>query len=124
MITLAYFINWYLIETPLKIMKGGKNFFRFGFYYFSTIKLLKTFFAPWRRYKWEYGTFDFKKYLNIFASNLVSRGLGAIMRSVLILINIIYELVVLGIGIIVLFSWFLLPFVGLASFLLGIILLI
>ncbi len=117
------FIYWYLLKVPLKILKTSKNYIRFGFYYFSTPKLIKTFFSPWRKYKWEYGSFDFKKYLHIFASNLVSRGLGLIMRFFLIIISFIYEIFIILLSIIFLTLWFLLPFISLTSFLLGLILL-
>lgn len=121
---LLYFIKWYLFRVPVGILKGGKNYIRFGFYNFSTLKLIKTLFSPWRRYKWKYGSFDFKKYMNVLASNLISRTLGAVMRLILIIVSLFYEVAVVAVTLFILILWFLLPFIGLGSFLLGIIILI
>jgi len=121
---LFYFIKWHLIIVPIEILKAGRNYIRFGFYYFSTLKLIKTFFSPWRRYKWEYGNFDFKKYLDVFASNLTSRALGAVMRSFLIVVSLLYEITAIIVSVFLLIFWLALPFLCLGSFLLGIIFLV
>jgi len=117
----AQFIFWYLVDVPKKIIRAWKNYLLFCIEYFSIILLLKTFFSHWRRYIWEYPRgFDLAKYSEVFFSNLISRTLGAVMRSLLILIGIFAEILIFFAGAVFLLSWFLLPFFIFILFLLGI----
>jgi len=72
-------IGWYYFEMSNNLLDAWKNFLLFNLNYFSIPLLLKTFFSPWRRYKWTYSRgFDIKQYFETFISNLISRILGAI----------------------------------------------
>ena len=72
------------------IISGWKNFLFFGLNYFSISLFLRTFFSHWKRYSWSYGRgFDIGRYFNVLVSNLISRILGAIARTILILIGIL-----------------------------------
>ena len=74
-------------------------------------------FAPWHRYAWTYPRgFDFAQYFEVFFSNLISRVIGAIIRTVFIIVGAVVELAVLLAGLIILASWFLLPAVLFFSF--------
>lgn len=102
-------------------MKAWGNFLRFNLDYFSIPLLLKTFFSPWRRYSWSYGRgFDLGKFFEAFFSNLISRILGALMRTFLIVFGIIAEIFILVIGLIIILGWILLPFLLVGGFILGI----
>jgi len=95
---------------PKKILRAWKNFLLFNIEYFSIPLLLKTLFAHWRRYKWVRGRgFDLGEYLGVLSSNLISRTLGFIMRTILITIGLIAETLILFIGITVLIGWIALP---------------
>jgi len=101
---------WQFFEMPGNILKAWRNFLRFNLNYFSIPLLLKTFFSPWRKYKWSYGKgFDIKRYLESFFSNLISRTLGAIIRSFLIIIGLLVEIFIVFAGTIIFFSWLVLP---------------
>ena len=117
---IGQFLGWYLFDQPKAIFKAWKNFLLFNLEYFSIPLLFKTFFSPWRRYVWSYGRgFDFGRYLEAFASNAISRGLGAISRFFLILIGIFLEiLIVLG-GIIMFILWFLWPLILVGGLIFG-----
>lgn len=106
----SQWVFWQFFEVPGNILKAWKNFLLFNLNYFSIPLLLKTFFSPWRRYKWSYGKgFDIKRYLEAFFSNLISRILGAVMRSFLIFIGFLVEIFIVFAGIIVLLGWLALP---------------
>jgi len=84
-IPIQFFI-WYLIDVPKQILSAWWNFLRFGMQYFSIPVLLKTLFAPWRKYQWSYGQgFDLQRFAETLATNIISRTLGAIMRFILII---------------------------------------
>lgn len=102
--------HWYFFEMPKNIISGWRNFLWFGSNYFSIPLLLKTLFSPWRRYSWSYGRgFDIGRYFSVLASNLISRLLGAVMRIILIVIGIVFEILIFFFGLIILAGWFLLP---------------
>jgi hypothetical protein len=114
-------ISWQFFEVPREVLKAWKNFLKFNLNYFSTPLLIKTFFSHWRRYKWSYGKgFDIGRYLEAFFSNLISRTLGAIMRSILIFIGLLAEVFIFFAGAIVFISLLILPFLLLAGFVFGI----
>ncbi len=106
----SQWVFWQFFEMPGNILKAWRNFLLFNLNYFSVLLLLKTFFSPWRRYKWFHGKgFDVKRYLEAFFSNLISRILGAILRSFLIFIGLLAEIFIIFAGVIVLLGWLVLP---------------
>ncbi|MCX6764225.1 MAG: hypothetical protein NTU58_00745 [Candidatus Nealsonbacteria bacterium] len=114
------FLIWYLIDKPGAILKAWRNLLLFNLNYFSILLLLKTFFSPWRKYKWPYCRgFDFKIYLEAFFSNAIMRFIGASLRLFLIIFGIILEFFIILIGISALIIWFFLPFILISFFILG-----
>ncbi len=114
------FIEWYFYDQPKAIFKAWVNFLKFNLQYFSITFLLKTLFAPWRRYTWSYGRgFDFQRYLEAFASNAISRALGAFLRIIFIIIGIIVEILIFFFGLLLLISWFIWPLMLVFVFILG-----
>ena len=111
---------WYSYDIPKAILQGWKNFLLFNSNYFSLTTLLKTFFSHWRRYYSPYGkTFDIWTNIESLVFNMMSRVIGAILRTVLIILGLIIEVLILFIGFIVFFSWLLLPVLLLAALLFG-----
>jgi len=101
---------WQFFGMPGNILRAWRNFLLFNLNYFSIPLLLKTFFSPWRKYRWSYGKgFDVKRYLEAFFSNLISRILGAILRSFLIFIGLLAEIFIIFAGAIIFLSWLVLP---------------
>ncbi|MCH7604532.1 hypothetical protein IID24_00835 [Patescibacteria group bacterium] len=120
-LVLPLYIKWHLVIAPKAIIEGWKNILWFTFSYFSVPLLLQTLFTPWKGIRWEKKRgFHIEDFFFILASNLLSRMLGALVRIPLILVGIIGEILVFGLGIIVLFVWFLLPVFILLSFIYGI----
>lgn len=104
------YIFWQIFEVPKNIFKAWKNFFLFYLNYFSIPELVKTFFSHWRRYRWEYPKgFELGIYFEVFFSNLISRSLGVVLRTFLIIAGLIWEIFIIFSGLLVLIGWFLLP---------------
>lgn len=110
--------NWYFFEMPKNILRGWKNYLKFGFNYFSIPLLLKTFFSHWHRYKWAYPSrgLDIGKILETLISNLISRVLGAIIRFFLIIIGLLFEFFIFFAGPLLLIGWLFLPLLLVISF--------
>src|SRR3989344_7820926 len=90
------YVKWHFIDAPRNILRGWGNILWFNFNYFSVGLLLQTFFSPWRRITWDYGRgFNLGAYLFTLGSNLISRIIGAIMRSFLVAAGIMEQLTVL-----------------------------
>lgn len=107
---LTLWFLWHFFEAPKKVLLGWKNFILFNLNYFSIPLLLKTFFSPWRKYRWSYGRgFDPARYFETAISNLFSRFIGMIMRSILVLVGLAVELFIILAGLIVFFGWLFLP---------------
>jgi hypothetical protein len=118
---ISQWITWHFLEVPREILKAWKNFLKFNLNYFSVPLLLKTFFAPWRRYRMSYGKgFNLNRYLEAFFSNLIFRTLGAVMRSFLIVIGLMVEILIIFAGIVVFFGWLILPALLIAGLIFGI----
>jgi hypothetical protein len=108
-ILLEWFV-WHYKEMPKEIFRAWKNFFKFNLEYFSILLLLKTFFSPWRKYEILYGRgFNIGKYLEAFFSNIIFRILGAVIRSILIIIGLLVQIFIIFFGMIIFISWLLLP---------------
>jgi len=104
------FLVWHFYEVTGGILKAFKNFLFFNFNYFSIGLLAKTLFSHWRRFRESYGRgFDIKRYFEAFVTNMISRILGAIVRTVVIIIGLVVEVFIFIGGIIVFLTWIFLP---------------
>lgn len=112
----SQWILWQFFEMPKFLLCVWNNYFHFALNLFSLPLLLKTFFSPWRRYKWRYPRgFALGEFLNTLISNIFSRFMGALMRIVLIVVGIIFQIFVVLAGAIVFIAWILAPFAAIAG---------
>ncbi len=109
------FVSWFLwqfYEMPAFLLRVWGNYFLFATNYFSFTLLLKTFFSPWRRYKWKYPIgFDVGEFFSTLISNSFSRFLGALMRVFLIIAGILLQIFVALAGLIIFIAWLVLPLI-------------
>ena len=104
------FLKWYFWNFPRQIIQEFWEYFEVLSRTFSVIFLLRTFFYPWKRITESYGRgFDPKRYLTVFSSNLISRGIGMMIRSIAIIFCLIIYLIWLIIFILSLAIWLLYP---------------
>lgn len=101
---------WHFYNAPKSILKAFKNFLVFNFNFFSIGLLFKTLFSHWRRYRESYGRgFDIKRYFSVFVGNLISRILGAMVRTAAIFIGLLVEFFIFLAAIFVFLTWLFLP---------------
>ena len=102
---------WQFFDVPKAILKAWQNFLLFNLNYFSVPTLLKTFVSPWRRYRYSYGkVFEIWKNFEVFVFNMMSRIIGAILRTIFIITGLLLEILIILIGITIFLGWLVLPF--------------
>ncbi len=110
-------LKWHYTDAFNGLLKAWGNFLWFNLEHFSVKGLLKSLFSHWRGDKSSYGRgFDLKVFLTSFIFNLISRVLGAIVRTIVIIFALAIEVIIIGVGILVLLFWLLLPFSTLVAF--------
>ena len=118
-------LAWHFYDVPKSILKAWKTFLYFSLNYFSVPVLIKTFLSPWRKYSDPYGHItEVWKNLEVFIFNMASRIIGAILRSVFILLGLISLVLVLLLGLLILAIWIILPILLIFGFLVGLNLLL
>jgi len=119
------YARWHYLEATRDIFRGWGNILWFILNYFSVPLLLRTLFSPWRGIQWQKRKgFYPGDILFTLLSNLVSRILGAIVRSFLIMAGLLLEAAFFSLGVFLLIFWLLLPFLIFIIFIYGIILLL
>ncbi len=104
------FLRWYFWNFPRQIIHEFWEYFEVLSQTFSITFLLKTFFCPWKRIIESYGKgFNPKRYLMVFLDNIISRGVGMIVRLIAIILCLILYLIWLAIFIFSLAIWLLYP---------------
>lgn len=105
------FWRWYYGEAIKDVLTGWKNYIIFSLNYFSIPLLLRTILAPWKRdiTKKPRGL-DVKKIFEYIAFNLISRGIGFLVRFFTIIFGIVFFILVLVFGFIFFVVWLILPF--------------
>jgi len=115
------YIRWHFYQMPKLILQGWKNYLKFGNYFFSIGLLLKSWFSPWKRITWSYGRgFSPTRYLETLISNLFSRCVGAVLRSVIIIVGLGFEAFILILGATFYLFWIFLPAILFVCFVFGI----
>ncbi len=105
-------LHWHFYEMPKFLLEIWQNYVLFAINYFSLPLLLKSLFSPWRRYRWNYPKgFNVGEFISTLISNIFSRFLGFLMRIVLIIIGVLFQIFVICAGLIVFLFWVLLPFI-------------
>ena len=124
MAIILVFWRWYYGEAIGNVLNAWRNFIIFALNYFSIPLLLKTLFAPWKRdITRKPRGLDIKKFLDYLAFNLISRGLGFLVRLVTILVGIVFLILVAVAGAIFFVLWLVMPLVLLGLLILAILLL-
>lgn len=118
------YVQWHFFRAPREIILALSYIIHYIFIYFSTVALFKTLFSPWRRYQWQYPRgFDLGKFIEVFASNLISRIIGFLIRVYIIIVGLAGELIVLILAVLAFLFWLILPFLIIGAFFYGLVLL-
>jgi hypothetical protein len=106
------YLTWHYGKAVRSIGNIWKNFLTFIADFFSIKLLFGNFFDPWKRLKDSYPKeIDLKKYFIASVTNTVTRIVGVLMRTVLILVGLICYLVFALIYPIALIIWLFLPLI-------------
>lgn len=106
-----YFL-WHYGRAFAEIFKVWMSFLWFTIHFFSIPQLLQSWFAPFKRIteRRERG-FNFEDWLGYIIINLMSRIVGAIMRTILLLTGFASLTIVIIIGVLTYIVWLALPFI-------------
>ena len=108
---------WQFYKVPKFLLGVWKNYIMFALNYLSVPALLKSLFSPWRRYRFNYPKwFEVGEFLSTLIFNVVSRFMGFLMRIVLIIGGVFFQIFVILIGLIIFLLWILIPFIIIAGF--------
>lgn len=123
-IILFNYLKWQFWEAPKNIVLAWRNCLWFGMNYFSISFLFKTLFSHWHKYYNPYqNKWDIKAWFESFSLNILSRIIGVILRTFLIICGLVFEMAIFLAGLIVLSLWLLLPLIIILIFAYSLILL-
>lgn len=87
---------------------------------FSVKLLLRTFFSPWKRDITSMEGLPLNQMLQVIVFNLISRIIGALIKTIILLIYLIALSVFFAISISLLLIWILLPLISILGLIIGI----
>ncbi len=101
------FFSWYFLEVPKQIKKVWVNYLWFFEKYFAIGELVGDFIAPYKGLHFERETvgFDLGEMAYVAFSNVFSRFIGCLMRSIALVIGLIVMLFVVAAGIAAFVAW-------------------
>jgi hypothetical protein len=106
-----YFL-WHYTRAYKEIFHVWLNFLWFIVHFFSIPQLLRSWFAPFKRIVEERKKgFDFEDFVGSLIINLMSRIVGAIMRSILILLGLVFLSITFIAGVLVQLFWIFVPMI-------------
>lgn len=112
---------WWHYTTGIKDFWGvASNLIVFVYNFFSINVLAGSLFSPWRRLGEQYtGGFDLAELLSVWTINFLMRIVGAIFRSILIIIGLLFLVLSLVISVASFVVWLLWPFLILGLIVVG-----
>ena len=109
----ANFLFWYYEKSLHEFLEIWKNFLKFAWQHFSITELSVTLVSPWKRdvsaKSWR--GWNPKRALGLFAGNITSRFIGAVVRLAVIAAGIAFFSGVFLIGIFLLLFWLVFPII-------------
>jgi len=110
---------WHYVQSPAWLLRFFTTLQQALLQFFSVPLMLKTLFAPWRKDQARYGGGSVQTLLITFAWNLISRGIGFFVRTILLFLWLVCEALFLALAGLFLAAFLLWPLFIVASFALG-----
>ena len=105
-----YFLRWHYTQGVIDLVNNIINLLWFVYNFFSIPLLLRTFFVPFHRLQeTAVKGFNIEKWAEALLVTTLMRLVGALLRTFLIALGIVFLLAVFVGGSILLFVWLLLP---------------
>ncbi len=101
------FFSWYFIELPKQIKHVWVNYLWFFEKYFAIRELFHNYAAPWKGLSFERESvgFDFGEMFYVVFSNVFSRFMGMLIRTVALAIGLLIMIMVFLAGIVAFLVW-------------------
>jgi hypothetical protein len=120
-----HYLTWHYTRALMEIFHVWQNFLWFTFNFFSIPQLLISWFAPWKRMtETRNGQWNFEAIAGFIIVNLLSRLIGFILRSIIILLGLSALLLLVIAGFATYVFWVAAPFILIGMLGYGITLLI
>lgn len=105
------YFHWHYTTGVIDYLRVWGNFLHFILNLFSIKLLVSTLFTPWKRMEEEQkvNITDFYNYFEKHFINFISRIIGALIRSALILVGTVIWAIICVTGLVGFIAWFLLP---------------
>ena len=119
------YLLWHYLAAPKEILHLWRNFVWFCDRYFSIGDVGRSFFSPWRRItEPRHQRFNFEDWIGSLIINTLSRLIGMVMRTILILAGLSC-ITIFTLGMLIVFLlWFLAPALVLLGHVYGVVLLV
>jgi len=122
---IEHYVIWHYGRAYVDIYNIWMNFVWFVFYFFSIGVLFNTLFQPWKRMGEEYPRgFAPAIALQTFIVNTLMRGVGFMVRVIVIAIGLSIASVVFALGLVVFALWTIMPVFFVALIVIGLTLLL
>ena len=120
------YIQWHYETAVREFWEIWKNFLWFGYDFFSIPLLVRTLFSPIYRIheKYDIRHLQIELILQSLAVNAVARVIGLIMRLVVLLAGVTFELFLILLGPVLFVVWIVLPMLTLGLFVGGVLLIV
>lgn len=119
---LTDYLRWHYTTAFADILHVIKNFERALLELFSIKLLLKTFFKPVFRIKETYaGGINLEAFFTMILTNTLMRMVGMVVRTLFILLGLVFLALLFGIGAIVYLVWLVAPLLGTVAFVLALL---
>ena len=101
------FFSWYFIDIPQQIKKVWFNYLWFFEKYFAIRELVKDYISPWKGLNFERQSigFDLGEMAYVAFSNVFSRFMGVLIRSLALVFGVIMMVCVFVAGILAFVIW-------------------
>lgn len=107
----SMFLVWWYVEVRRRIFLFAKQFLYYLTDLFSVRICLATLFAPWKRDKVSYAGLSLQGKLQVSIWNLVSRLVGAVVKTFTLAAYLIVIAAYLVFGLVMFFVWLLFPLI-------------
>jgi len=106
------YLKWHYGKAVRSLGSVWKNFLYFILDFFSIQLLFENFFDPWKKMTDPYPSLiEFKEFFYILVTNIITRIIGIIMRTILLLIGLVCYIIFAILYPLALIIWLALPII-------------
>jgi hypothetical protein len=115
-ILLQEFLPWYLWSEPVRLVRRYIEYAKAFYQIISIGFLLRTLLSPWKGIVEKAPlTFQWERIMEALTVNLVTRGIGMVIRLVTIAFSLALQIVALACFIVIFCAWFAFPVLAVAG---------